>query len=47
LDLVEIVRVAAELGITNIRLTGGEPLVRKGVAGLIGDIRAIPGIEDI
>lgn len=46
-EIVRIVRIAADLGITNIRLTGGEPLVRKGIAGLISDIRAIPGIEDI
>lgn len=46
-EIVRIVRMAAQLGISNIRLTGGEPLVRKGITGLIGDIRAIPGIEDI
>ncbi|MDO5117778.1 MAG: GTP 3',8-cyclase MoaA [Eggerthellaceae bacterium] len=46
-EIVRIVRVAADLGIKSIRLTGGEPLVRKGVVGLISDIRAIDGIENI
>jgi len=46
-EVVRIVRVAAEAGITKVRLTGGEPLVRKGVAGLIKDISGVPGITDI
>ncbi|WP_283170864.1 GTP 3',8-cyclase MoaA [Curtanaerobium respiraculi] len=46
-EIVEFIRVAAGLGVRRIRLTGGEPLVRKGVVGLVGEIRAIPGIEDI
>ena len=46
-EIVRITRVAADLGISHIRLTGGEPLVRKGVIGLIDDIHAIEGIENI
>ncbi len=46
-EILAIVRVAADLGVRRIRLTGGEPLVRKGVVGLIANIRAISGIEDI
>jgi GTP 3',8-cyclase len=46
-EIVEIVRASAELGITRIRLTGGEPLVRKGLASLVRMIADIPGIEDI
>lgn len=45
--LVRVCRCAAELGISRIKLTGGEPLVRKNVAWLAGQIRRIPGIEDI
>jgi cyclic pyranopterin phosphate synthase len=39
--------VAVELGIKKIRITGGEPLVRKGVVDLIRKIAALPGIEDL
>ncbi|MDO4182517.1 MAG: GTP 3',8-cyclase MoaA [Coriobacteriia bacterium] len=46
-ELVDIVSVAAEMGVKRIRLTGGEPLVRKGVVDLVAAFNAIPGIEDI
>ena len=46
-EILAIVRNAADMGVRRIRLTGGEPLVRKGVVGLIADMNAIPGIEDI
>ena len=46
-DIERIVAVAAKMGITRIRLTGGEPLVRKGVADLIRSITGIPGIESV
>ncbi|NIK69985.1 cyclic pyranopterin phosphate synthase [Paenibacillus sp. BK720] len=45
--IVEVVRTAAELGITKLRITGGEPLVRPGLDDLIRRLKAIPGIEDI
>lgn len=43
----EIVRTGVSLGITHIRITGGEPLVRKGCVDLIRGIREIPGVETI
>ncbi len=46
-EILRIVRVAAEKGIRKVRLTGGEPLVRKDVVSLIKEIAAIPGIEDL
>lgn len=46
-EIVEVVRVAAENGISKIRLTGGEPLVRKGIVELVGMIRQIVGINEI
>ena len=46
-EIITVVRVASRLGVRHIRLTGGEPLVRKGVVQLIEEIRAIPGIDDI
>ena len=46
-EIEEAVRVAATMGITRVRLTGGEPLVRKGVVDLIRSIKNTPGIEHI
>lgn len=46
-EIIEIARVAVSLGISKIRLTGGEPLVRKGIVELVGAIAALPGIEDL
>ena len=46
-EIVTIARIAAECGIKHIRLTGGEPLVRKGMVSNVREIAAIPGIEDI
>jgi cyclic pyranopterin phosphate synthase len=42
-----IVKAAAELGISKIRVTGGEPLVRLGLPELIGMLAQIKGIDDI
>ncbi len=50
LTLEEITRVcaaAARLGISKVKLTGGEPLVRKGCAALVGMLKAIPGIREV
>ncbi len=50
LDFEEIerfARVAAGLGITKIRITGGEPLVRRDLAELVRRLARIPGIRDL
>ena len=44
--ITEVVKEALTLGITKIRITGGEPLVRKGITGLVKQIAALEGIED-
>ena len=46
-EIEELVRIAAGIGIKNVRLTGGEPLVRKGVVDLVRSITATPGIENV
>ena len=46
-EIEEVVRVGASLGIKKLRLTGGEPLVRKDVEVLISKLSKIEGIEDI
>ncbi len=42
-----IVKIFAELGIKKVRITGGEPLVRKGVCDLIKNIKSLNEIEEI
>ena len=46
-EIVEIVQEAANLEITKVRITGGEPLVRKGVVDFIRKLREIKKLEDI
>ncbi len=46
-EIERFVRVAVRLGITKLRVTGGEPLVRKDLPVLIGKLVAIPGIQDL
>ncbi len=46
-EIVEVCKIAADLGITKIRLTGGEPLVRMEVPKLVKMIREIPQIKKI
>jgi len=46
-EIAEIVRAAAKVGVRSIRLTGGEPLIRKDLKRLVAMIAAIPGIDDI
>jgi cyclic pyranopterin phosphate synthase len=46
-ELERLVRVAARLGIRKLRLTGGEPLVRKGICRLVEMLSGVPGIEDV
>ncbi len=46
-EIQQVVAVAVSLGITKIRLTGGEPLVRKDIVDLVTMIAAVPGIKDL
>lgn len=46
-EIVRAVRCASELGIRDVRLTGGEPLVRRGLPELVRMLRGIPGIRRI
>jgi cyclic pyranopterin phosphate synthase len=46
-EIVEIVRAAASVGVRSIRLTGGEPLIRRELSRLVAALAEIPGIEDI
>jgi len=46
-EIVRLSRLFAGIGVRKLRLTGGEPLLRANLPDLIGDLSAIPGIEDI
>ena len=46
-EITRLVRVASELGVRKIRITGGEPLVRHDVLTLFQQLGALPGITDI
>jgi GTP 3',8-cyclase len=46
-EIERVARVAAKLGIDKVRLTGGEPLVRRELPALVARLAAVPGIEDV
>ncbi|MEN8904966.1 MAG: GTP 3',8-cyclase MoaA [Clostridiales bacterium] len=46
-QIVHIVSILAKMGINKIRLTGGEPLVRKGIVSLVKMLKSISGIDEI
>jgi GTP 3',8-cyclase len=46
-EIERFVRAAVTLGVRKLRVTGGEPLVRKNLSTLIGKLAAIDGIEDL
>jgi GTP 3',8-cyclase len=46
-DIAGFTKVAVSKGVTKVRITGGEPLVRKGVTVLVSMISKIKGIEDL
>ena len=45
-EMTDVVREAVDLGIDKVRLTGGEPLVRRGIIDLVRMIGQVPGIKD-
>ncbi len=46
-ELLELLGVATGNGIRRVRITGGEPLVRKGVIAFLSRVKAIPGVVDL
>src|SRR5205823_4027724 len=46
-EIERFVRVAVSLGVTKLRITGGEPLVRKDLPVLVRKLVGIPGVHDI
>jgi GTP 3',8-cyclase len=46
-EIVRLARLFVQLGVRKLRLTGGEPLLRANLPDLVGDLTAIPGVEDV
>ncbi|MEW6352147.1 MAG: GTP 3',8-cyclase MoaA [Thermodesulfobacteriota bacterium] len=46
-EILTIIEIARDLGITKVRITGGEPLVRRGVVQFMERLLSMPGIEDV
>ncbi len=46
-EIATVVRVAAGMGVSKVRISGGEPLVREGLAGLVRMISQIAGVDDV
>jgi cyclic pyranopterin phosphate synthase len=46
-EIVEVVKYAVLQGVTKVRITGGEPLVRRGITGLVQSVASIGGLKDI
>lgn len=46
-ELHRLVQAAVRLGVTKLRLTGGEPLLRRGLPDLVGMLAGVDGIEDL
>lgn len=46
-ELLRVVHIAASHGVTKLRVTGGEPLVRRGIVDFIRELSAIKGIDDL
>ena len=46
-EMTRLVRLFTELGVSRLRLTGGEPLVRRHLVDLVGQLEKLPGLADI
>jgi GTP 3',8-cyclase len=46
-EIARLVRIMASMGLDEVRLTGGEPLVRRGLPTLVGMLSSIPGVSDL
>jgi len=46
-ETIRLIRIAAELGVSKVRITGGEPLTRRGMVDFVRQIPGVPGITSI
>ncbi len=46
-ELTHLIRVFSEMGVSKVRFTGGEPLVRRNLVQMVRDVNQLPGISDL
>src|SRR6266705_1544486 len=46
-ETLRLIRIGVKLGVSKVRITGGEPLTRRGVLDLVRELPTIPGLHDI
>lgn len=46
-EIVKLVENFAQMGVTSVRITGGEPLLRTDIVDIVRRVKAVPGIEDV
>ncbi|HOC20958.1 MAG TPA: GTP 3',8-cyclase MoaA [Anaerolineae bacterium] len=46
-EITRLVRIAVTMGLSHVRLTGGEPLVRRDIVELVKQLAALPGLDDL
>src|SRR3954464_6621601 len=46
-ETLRILRIAAGLGVSKVRITGGEPLTRRGILDFVREVPRIPGVADV
>jgi len=46
-EILRLVRIFIGLGVEKVRLTGGEPLLRRGLPELVGRLKALPGLHEV
>jgi cyclic pyranopterin phosphate synthase len=46
-EIIQIAKAGAAIGIRKIKITGGEPLVRKGIVAFVESLKKVPGIEEV
>lgn len=46
-EIATLTRISTGLGVTKVRLTGGEPLLRRGFPDLVAQLKALPGVNDL
>ncbi|HNQ65022.1 MAG TPA: radical SAM protein, partial [Smithella sp.] len=46
-EMIRVISLAVKMGLIKVRLTGGEPLVRRGFVDFVADLNKIEGLKDI
>jgi cyclic pyranopterin phosphate synthase len=46
-EIIRVIRVSLRLGLVKVRVTGGEPLVRRGIVDFLSALRSVTGLKDV